>query len=71
MHWWDPDRVAHSQDSPAYCPSCGAPLDRPGSIAVEYWEGERRTFHTRCGACAWSGDITKVERMVGPEAPHE
>ena len=70
-HWWDPDRVAHTQDAPAYCPSCGASLDRAGSITVEYWQGELRTFHTRCGACSWSGDVTKVERMVGHEAPHD
>ena len=70
-HWWDPDRIAHVTDAPRHCPACGAGLDGPGSLAVEYWEGDDRTFHTRCGACGWSGDITKVERMIGHEAPHD
>lgn len=70
-HWWDPDRIAHVNDAPAHCPACGATLDGAGSLAVEYWEGERRTYHVLCGECAWSGDITRVERMVGHEAPHD
>lgn len=70
-HWWDADRLAHARDAPAFCPACAASLDTPGSIAVEFWEGSRRTFHTRCERCSWSGDITRVDRMVGHEAPHE
>jgi hypothetical protein len=69
-HWWDPDRIAHMEDAPAYCPACGAALDGQGSISVEYWEGDRRVYHTRCESCAWSGDIVKVERMIGHETPH-
>ena len=60
-----------SHDAPRYCPACGRGLDGPGSLAVEYWEGDDRTFHTRCGECGWSGDITKIERMIGHEAPHD
>lgn len=70
-HWWDPDRLAHRRDSPAFCPGCAASLDAPGSLSVEYWEADLRTFHVRCAACSWSGDITRVERMVGHEAPHD
>jgi len=70
-HWWDPDRIAHVNDAPNHCPACGSGLDGPGSLAVEYWEGDNRTFHTRCGECGWSGDITKIERMIGHEAPHD
>jgi hypothetical protein len=70
-HWWDPDRLAHEADAPRFCPACGHGLDGPGSIAVEYWQGDSRTYHTRCDGCRWSGDITKVDRMVGPEAPHD
>ena len=71
VHWWDPDRIAHVSDHPEFCPACGKALDGPGSLAVEYWEGENRTFHTRCGECGWSGDITRIERMIGHEAPHD
>lgn len=70
-HWWDPDRIAHASDAPRFCPACAAALDGVGSMAVEYWEGDRRVFHTRCGGCGWSGDIIRVERMVGHEAPHD
>ncbi|CAN5804134.1 hypothetical protein BH23ACT10_BH23ACT10_07360 [soil metagenome] len=69
-HWWDPDRIAHADDAPQYCPACGGSLDGPGSIAVEYWQGANRTYHTRCDRCSWTGDITTVERMIGHEAPH-
>lgn len=68
-HWWDPDRIAHMDDAPAYCPSCGGRLDGHGSLAVEYWEGEKRIYHTRCDRCSWSGDIIRIDRMIGPEAP--
>ncbi len=71
VHWWDPDRIAHVNDAPAFCPACGTGLDGPGSLAVEYWQGDDRTFHTLCGGCGWSGDITRVTRMVGHESPHE
>ena len=69
-HWWDPDRVRHADDAPRFCPACASALDGPGSIAVEYWEADRRVYHTACHACAWTGDIAKVDRMVGHEAPH-
>lgn len=71
-HWWDPDRIAHEADMPRFCPSCGEGLDdQAGSIAVEYWEGEDRVYHVRCDACDWSGDIKRIDRMVGHEPPHE
>lgn len=69
-HWWDPDRIRHMDDAPQYCPACGAALDAPGSISVEYWEGERRVYHTKCDGCGWTGDIAKVERMMGHESEH-
>lgn len=70
-HWWDPDRIAHEADMPKFCPECAEPLDTDGSIAVEYWEGEHRVYHVRCHACDWSGDVKRVQRMVGHEPPHE
>ena len=69
-HWWDPDRINHVNDLPQFCPGCGAGLDTPGSMSVEYWNGDKRVYHTNCEACAWSGDIARVERLVGPETPH-
>ena len=69
-HWWDPDRIAHRDDAPRFCPACGESLADPSSIAVEFWESERRVFHTQCGQCSWTGDIARVERMVGHEPPH-
>ncbi len=71
-HWWDPDRLAHEADMPTYCPHCGARLaDGPGSLAVEYWDADRRVYHVRCGDCDWSGDVATVERMIGHEPPHD
>lgn len=69
-HWWDRDRITHMDDEPKFCPNCGQGLDVPGSIAVEYWESDRRVYHTNCAHCSWSGDIARVVRMVGPEPPH-
>lgn len=69
-HWWDPDRIAHEEDHPRFCPGCGAGLDVDGSLAVEFWQADRRVYRTSCHGCGWSGDIAKVDRMVGPDAPH-
>ena len=66
-HWWDPDRERHIRDRPKYCPHCGSGIEEGGGIAVEYWEGEQRIFHTWCGACGWAGDIVKVDRIIGHE----
>ena len=71
-HWWDPDRIAHMDDMPNFCPACAASIeDTDGSIAVEYWQGDDRVYHVRCHACDWSGEVTRVTRMVGHEPPHE
>ena len=67
-HWWDPDRIRHMDDAPRHCPACGGTLENDGSISVEYWEADRRIFHTSCHACGWTGDISTVNRMVGHEA---
>lgn len=69
-HWWDPDRLAHEADVPRFCPNCGASTDAAGTLAVEYWEADRRIYHLRCDRCDWSGDIARVDRMVGMEPPH-
>lgn len=67
-HWWDGDREAHLADLPRHCPSCGAKLDIDTGISVEYWEGEQRIYHTWCKSCGWTGDIIRVERMIGHES---
>lgn len=67
-HWWDPDRIAHLDDLPAFCPSCGAAIVENGGLSVEYWEADRRVYHTWCHDCGWVGDIVRVRRMVGHEA---
>ena len=70
LHYWDADRIAHDRDAPAFCPGCGEGFADLGSIAVEYWEKDRRVYYVRCGQCDWTGDIVRVERLVGPDAPH-
>lgn len=70
-HWWDPDRLAHADDHPRFCPACGGSLLGEGAIAVEFWQADRRVYHTAHFACGWTGDIARVQRMVGPESPHE
>lgn len=67
-HWWDPDRLRHLDDLPAFCPKCGADILENGGISVEYWEADERVYHTWCHQCGWAGDIAKVHRMVGHEA---
>jgi hypothetical protein len=67
-HWWDPDRRQHVDDLPRHCPRCAAELDVGTGISVEYWEADRRVYHTWCGACRWTGDIVPVDRMIGHEA---
>jgi hypothetical protein len=69
-HWWDPDRLRHLDDLPAFCPKCGAAIVENGGLAVEYWEGDQRVYHTWCHACGWAGDITRVDRVIGHEAEH-
>ena len=67
-HWWDGDRKRHVEDMPRHCPRCAAVLDLESGISVEYWEADRRVYHTWCRSCEWTGDIIKVDRMVGHEA---
>ena len=67
-HWWDGDRERHVEDMPRHCPRCAAVLDPKSGISVEYWEADRRVYHTWCQTCGWTGDIIKVDRMVGHEA---
>jgi hypothetical protein len=69
-HWWDPDRIRHVEDMPRHCPSCGGAIVDDGGIAIEYWEGDQRVYHTWCHECGWAGDITRVRRMIGHEAEH-
>ena len=66
-HWWDLDRERHLRDRPKHCPDCGGGIEAEGGIAVEYWEGDQRIFHTWCGGCGWAGDIVNVDRMIGHE----
>jgi RNase P subunit RPR2 len=66
-HWWDGDRQRHVEDLPRYCPHCAAAIDPESGLAVEYWEADRRVYHTWCKSCGWSGDITRVDRVVGHE----
>ena len=69
-HWWDPDRIAHLEDKPRFCPNCGEAVIDAEGIAVEYWEADRRVYHTWCRSCGWSGDIVRIQRMVG-HAPED
>lgn len=69
-HWWDPDRINHLDDLPRFCPSCGTGLDEGRGFSVEYWDEHDRVYHTWCQGCSWAGNITRVDRMVGPDAPH-
>lgn len=59
-----PDR--HLEDRPRFCPGCGAEFAE--AFAVEYWEADRRVYHSWCRACGWTGDIALVQRMIGHEA---
>ena len=68
-YWWDPDRDRHLQDRPKHCPECGASIE-PRGLAVEYWEADRRIYHTWCAGCGWAGDITVVRRLIGYEPEH-
>ena len=67
VHWWDPDRLHHLHDLPRFCPDCASTVTGEGGLAVEYWEADRRFYHTWCAACGWTGDIVRVRRMVGHE----
>jgi len=70
-HWWDPDRERHVRDKPRHCPNCGHDVgDDEASLAVEYWEADRRIYRVWCRDCGWSGDVIKVERVRGHEPGH-
>lgn len=67
-HWWDPDREAHVRDKPRYCSRCGHRIgEDETSLAVEYWEADRRVYRVWCRACGWTGDVVNVERVEGHE----
>ncbi len=53
----DPDRASHLADRPRFCPNCGNGVTGTEGISVEYWEADRRVFHTWCNTCGWSGNI--------------
>ncbi len=53
---------------PRHCPRCAAALDPETGISIEYWQGDQRVYHTWCRSCGWSGDIIRVDRMIGHEA---
>lgn len=57
----------HLHDLPRFCPDCGAELTEATSLAVEYWEADRRVYHVWCRTCSWAGDIIRVRRMIGHE----
>lgn len=67
VHWWDPDRASHLADRPRFCPNCGNGVTGTEGISVEYWEADRRVFHTWCNTCGWSGNVVRIQRMVGHE----
>jgi hypothetical protein len=58
----------HLHDLPRFCPDCGSAITDDSGMAVEYWQGNRRIYHLWCRTCAWTGDIVRVRRMIGPEA---
>ncbi|HEY1918152.1 MAG TPA: hypothetical protein VGH27_21475 [Streptosporangiaceae bacterium] len=64
------DAERHRRDAPRHCPRCGAPLTAGAGITVEFWQGSDRIFHTWCGGCHWTGDITPVTEMIGYEPDH-
>lgn len=66
-HWWDKDRAAHLEDRPRFCPGCGGSVTGSEGISVEYWEADRRVYHTWCSSCGWAGNIVRIQRMVGHE----
>jgi predicted RNA-binding Zn-ribbon protein involved in translation (DUF1610 family) len=61
----------HLHDLPRFCPDCGAAIDDESGIAIEYWRADQRLYHVWCRSCGWAGDIVRVRRMIGPDAPHE
>jgi hypothetical protein len=62
------DAERHYLDRPKHCPECGASLVEGHGLVVEYWVADARVFACWCGACAWTGEIVRVERTVGYEA---
>jgi hypothetical protein len=64
------DADLHRRDAPRHCPRCGASLLGGAGIAVEFWQGADRVFHTWCASCRWTGDIIPVTDMIGHEPDH-
>lgn len=68
-----PDDAAEAispSDAPSNrCPSCKAVFaDTGGSVARRLVEDLQTAYHCRCGACAFEGTITPVERVLAHEA---
>jgi len=57
------DAERHRLDAPRHCPRCGAALTAAAGIAVEFWEGDDRVFHTWCATCRWTGNIVPTTQM--------
>lgn len=55
--WFAADAERHCRDAPRHCPSCGAAVDGPAGLVVEYWVARDRVFHCWCRRCRWSGDV--------------
>ena len=68
QHGFAADAELHRRDAPRHCPRCGESLT--SGIAVEYWQGADRVFHTWCASCRWTGDIIPVTTMIGHEPEH-
>lgn len=67
---WDVDRLNHLHDLPRHCPDCGQSLADNGGMATEYWRADQRIYHVWCRSCGWTGDISRLHRMIGPDSPH-
>ncbi|MCL6598130.1 MAG: hypothetical protein K6T81_05255 [Alicyclobacillus macrosporangiidus] len=54
-----------------YCPHCGASLQDPYSLVVEYWQAEWTIYLSYCSACKWHGEIIDQIRAVIAELDEE
>lgn len=61
----------HLHDLPRFCTDCGSDITGDAGMATEYWQADRRLYHVWCRSCGWTGDVVRVRRMIGPDAPEE